>query len=451
MKRIISITIGIAIFLCLGSGIFAEENVMFNYQGRVKVQGNPFTGTGNFKFAIVNNAGDESLWSNDGTSTGGGEPTAAIAISVADGIFNVMVGDTSLGMAAINRTVFNHPSQIKLRTWFSDGAHGFQQLLPDQKLVNVELLGIISGTADFTIYVDGATGNDENNGLTYGKAKKTIQAAVDVLPERLRCNVTIDIADGIYREEVHIFGITMEPGKALTLKGDESWVPPSGNPAVRITGTDDDITPVKTRNYGFILRNCSGVVVQGILFDYCKVSGGYILNGSCALKNCKASSNENGYVVSGGYGSFQDCVAYQNVSYGFNVSSLASGSFTNCSSTYNGKDGFVIATTSTGTLNNCIGNNNGANGLYLNSAQVGMFGTCDFSNNTGSGIKVYHFAKLWFDSDPPVLYGGTINNNGFYPLNIGYESYSENHTLNSPFTGNSPSNTVYLHHGGNTY
>ena len=442
--------IGVLILLNMGSVIYCQENVMFNYQGRVKVQGHSFTGTGNFKFAIVNNAGDESLWSNDGTSTGGGEPTASIAISVTDGIFNAMVGDPDAGMSLINRTVFNHPSQIKLRTWFSDGTHGFQQLLPDQKLVNVELLGLRSGTEDFTIYVNGTTGNDENNGLTTDTAKKKIQAAVDILPERLRCNVTIDIADGIYREEIHIFGISMDPSKALILKGDESWIPPTGNPAVRVTGTDDDITPVKTRNYAFIIRNCTGIVIQGILFDYCKSISGYISKGTCIIKSCKAANNDTGFGFNSGIGYFLDCVSFQNVSYGFYVSSLAAGSFTNCRSTYNGKDGFLIATTSTGTLTNCIGNNNGSNGLYLNSAQVGMFGTGEFSNNTGSGIKAIHFSKLWFDSEVPDLYSGQINNNGFYPLNVGYESYCENHTLNT-FSGNSPNNNVYLHHGGNTY
>ena len=224
MRKLMIVVICVLLALTLKMGSFAED-VMFNYQGRVKVQGNAFTGTGNFKFAIVNNAGNESLWSNDETSTGGGEPTASIAISVAEGIFNVMVGDTTLGMAAINRTVFNHPSQIKLRTWFSDGTHGFQQLLPDQKLVNVDLLGITSGTDDFTIYVNGSTGNDEHNGLTPEKAKKTIQAAVDVLPARIYSNVTIQVATGVYKEQVLIEGITVKAGKTLYLKGDETWTP----------------------------------------------------------------------------------------------------------------------------------------------------------------------------------------------------------------------------------
>ena len=251
MKRCMITIIGVLILLNMGSGIYCQENVMFNYQGRVKVQGHSFTGTGNFKFAIVNNAGDESLWSNDMTSAGGGEPTATISISVTDGIFNVMVGDPDAGMSLINRTVFNHPSQIKLRTWFSDGTHGFQQLLPDQKLVNVELLGLRSGTEDFTIYVNGTTGNDENNGLTTDTAKKTIQAAVDVLPERINSNVTISVAAGIYQEEVLVEGITVKTGKKLYMKGDETWTPTGGGePNVRITGTDNLGAPTIGRKYG---------------------------------------------------------------------------------------------------------------------------------------------------------------------------------------------------------
>ena len=43
-----------------------------SYQGQVKVGGAPFSGTGYFKFAIVDLAGTTSYWSNDGTSSGGG-------------------------------------------------------------------------------------------------------------------------------------------------------------------------------------------------------------------------------------------------------------------------------------------------------------------------------------------------------------------------------------------
>jgi len=67
-----------------------------SYQGRVQVSGAPFSGTGYFKFAVVNQAGNTTYWSNDGTSSGGGEPTAAVPFPVSNGLFTVLLGDTSL-------------------------------------------------------------------------------------------------------------------------------------------------------------------------------------------------------------------------------------------------------------------------------------------------------------------------------------------------------------------
>jgi hypothetical protein len=42
----------------------------------------PFSGTGHFKFAIVDAAGTVSYWSNDGASTAGDEPTQAVSLAV---------------------------------------------------------------------------------------------------------------------------------------------------------------------------------------------------------------------------------------------------------------------------------------------------------------------------------------------------------------------------------
>ena len=67
-----------------------------SYQGQVKVGGAPYSGTGYFKFAIVDLAGTTSYWSNDGTSSGGGEPVVGVALSVNTGLFHVLLGDTSL-------------------------------------------------------------------------------------------------------------------------------------------------------------------------------------------------------------------------------------------------------------------------------------------------------------------------------------------------------------------
>ena len=60
------------------------------------MNGSPYSGTGYFKFAVVDSAGTTSYWSNDDTSAAGSEPTYAVELWVSGGLFNVLLGDTSL-------------------------------------------------------------------------------------------------------------------------------------------------------------------------------------------------------------------------------------------------------------------------------------------------------------------------------------------------------------------
>lgn len=110
-----------------------------NYQGQVRVAGQPYSGTGHLKFAIVDQAGATTFWSNDGTSSDGGEPTAAVPLPVSSGLFTVLLGDTSLdGMTrALGPAVFGAPERY-LRVWFSTSAAGpFQRLEPDRRIAAV--------------------------------------------------------------------------------------------------------------------------------------------------------------------------------------------------------------------------------------------------------------------------------------------------------------------------
>jgi hypothetical protein len=111
-----------------------------SYQGRVQVSGTPFTGTGYFKFAIVNQAGNTTYWSNDGTSSGGSEPTtAAVPLPVSNGLFTVLLGDTSLeGMTQqLTASVFSGYDRY-LRVWFRAGGSGaFTRLTPDTPIAAV--------------------------------------------------------------------------------------------------------------------------------------------------------------------------------------------------------------------------------------------------------------------------------------------------------------------------
>ena len=109
-----------------------------SYQGQVMVGGVPYGGLGYFKFAIVNKAGDITYWSNDGTSANSGEPTAGVSIPVTNGLFNVLLGDTSLPnmTQALSVTVFSG-SERYIRVWFSADGSTFQLLSPDQRVASV--------------------------------------------------------------------------------------------------------------------------------------------------------------------------------------------------------------------------------------------------------------------------------------------------------------------------
>ena len=75
-----------------------------------------------------------SYWSNDGTSSAGSEPEASVGITVANGLFNVVLGDTTIpNMAAISAALFNQPG-LQLRIWFNDGTQGFSALSPAANL-----------------------------------------------------------------------------------------------------------------------------------------------------------------------------------------------------------------------------------------------------------------------------------------------------------------------------
>ena len=107
---------------------------VLNHQGRIAVDGVNFNGSGLFKFALVNAAGNVTYWSNDGTGAAGSQPSAAVTLTVAKGLYAVLLGDSSLAnMGSVPPAVFVN-SEIYLRVWFNDGSNGFQQLGPDQRL-----------------------------------------------------------------------------------------------------------------------------------------------------------------------------------------------------------------------------------------------------------------------------------------------------------------------------
>jgi hypothetical protein len=128
-----SLIISLVTLLSLHSVVHAVPT-MLNYQGRIAVNGENFSGAGLFKFALVNDDGSQTYWSNDDTSVAGSEPTDAVSLAVSEGLYSVLLGDTDLAnMGALPVTVFDN-QDVRLRVWFNDGTLGFQHITPDQRL-----------------------------------------------------------------------------------------------------------------------------------------------------------------------------------------------------------------------------------------------------------------------------------------------------------------------------
>lgn len=137
MKRAIT---AFSLLLAFGVSVRADVPQQINHQGVVSVNGTPFNGAGLFRFAIVKKDNPDlglNLWTNDGTNlTVGGVPTAAVSMSVANGVYTVRLGDPGLAnMTPVPPLVFNTPNTA-LRIWFDDGINGNQQLTPDHPLVS---------------------------------------------------------------------------------------------------------------------------------------------------------------------------------------------------------------------------------------------------------------------------------------------------------------------------
>ena len=109
---------------------------ILNHQGRVAVSGTNYSGTGFFKFALVDAAGTTTLWSNSGSSTGGAQPTAAVSASVSQGLYALGLGDTAMAnmTTAIPPSVFTGNADVRLRVWFSTNGTTFEQLTPDRRI-----------------------------------------------------------------------------------------------------------------------------------------------------------------------------------------------------------------------------------------------------------------------------------------------------------------------------
>ena len=108
-------------WMFLGVTVLAQVRLVLSHQGRVASNGVPFSGTGQFKFALVNGTGSETYWRNSpDLAPADGQPDASVDLPVSKGLFSVGLGDTNR-MLGLDASMLDHPV-VRLRVWFNDGS-----------------------------------------------------------------------------------------------------------------------------------------------------------------------------------------------------------------------------------------------------------------------------------------------------------------------------------------
>jgi protein-disulfide isomerase len=116
-----------AAWMALAHFALAQSPAVLNYQGRLSVNGAPFTGDGFFVFSLHDTNG-VILWaSGDFPQTGTTNlPAAAWRLPVRNGAYRVRLGDTAAGMPALNAANVLAAQAPFLRVWFNDGRRGWR-------------------------------------------------------------------------------------------------------------------------------------------------------------------------------------------------------------------------------------------------------------------------------------------------------------------------------------
>jgi hypothetical protein len=247
-----------------------------SYQGEVRVNVDPYTGNGYFKFAVVNAAGNAAYWSNDGTSTGGGEPTAAVQLAVSDGLFSVLLGDTTLGgmTQALTADVFSQPDRY-LRVWFSTSAGGpFSQLTPDTRIAAVPYALQAQEAADADT-VDGLHASELGTHYqnVVGVAKSggdytSVQTAIDSISGAAADNpYLVWVAPGVYNETVtmkpyvHLQGAGQEATVITSTASSSAWPPTQ---ATLVLASDTSLRDLTVGNGGAGDSNAALLAMAGM-------------------------------------------------------------------------------------------------------------------------------------------------------------------------------------------
>ncbi len=269
----------------------AQVPQIINYQGRVVTGGTNFNGTGQFKFALVNTAGSTTFWSNDGTSSGGSQPTAAVSLGVSNGLYAVLLGNTNLAnMTVVPVAVFTN-ADVRLRVWFNDGVTGSQLLSPDQRIAAVGYAMMAANVPDGVItsnkLADGAVTTVKLADAAITAAKLASNAVTSI---QLSNNIALGTSNTAGRLDVYR---TAAGTPAVSLLGSSSQISTYGNDGqerIRLWGN----------NFGeMLLHNSLSNNATAVTLSANGTSGGYLrLNNTNGIQRARLEGGNVGGLLS---------------------------------------------------------------------------------------------------------------------------------------------------------
>jgi hypothetical protein len=384
-----------------------------------------------------------TAWSNDGTSSDGSEPTAAVSVPVTNGLFTVVLGDTTLAnMTPIPATLFTQPN-LQLRIWFSDGVNGTAELNPIQNLTPTpyavsalsasnllgtlpatQLTGVVSNAqlANTSITINAGTGLGGGGAVALGGTNTLSNTGVlsvigdsDITASATNGDVTLgttatntDTADTIVKRDG---GGNFSAG-TITLGGTLNMVNAEANTAVGFGALGNNTAGVDNTADGWeaLYSNTAGSnnTANGWEALYANTTGvGNTANGFLALYSNKDSDRNT---ADGAYALYYNTTGSDNTATGW-VALLSNSSGSN-----NAANGaFALFENMSGGYNTA----SGAYALYYNTMG---------SSNAANGAYALYFNQTGTDNAANGVFALSGNTIGSYNTADGYGALSGNTT-----------------------
>ena len=175
--------------------------------------------------------------------------------------------------------------------------------------------GVIAGTLDREVnYYVSTTGSDTTGDGSITKPFRTIQHTIDVVPKNLGgCAATINIASGVYEEDVYVLGFT---GGSLNLYSDTKDTQANTCKVRSITMSKFGTGYLRVNGFNFTTTSREAIVVtgcNGVHIRCCQITGatstwtGAQVNESfCNFSVCKVANRNHGVSYSNSTGVSMD-------------------------------------------------------------------------------------------------------------------------------------------------